>query len=152
MNRQFRRKAAKAKPHGNRHDAARIPKIILQDRDFSQIDLLILKLRKGEVETVDGHIVMTSADGETYRVIPALEGWIEYWRSLAEKTGVEYDDGGLIKLKNKLQYGMPLSLSDVVDAELIVEAQRAMFYRTPASLISSQATTQQIKMLMEDRT
>lgn len=152
MNRQFRRKAARLKPHGNRHDVVRIPKILLQDRDFHQIDLLILKLRKNEVETVDGHIVMTAPDGEVYRVVPALEGWIEYWRGLADKTGFEYDDTSLVKLKNKLQYGMPLLLGDIVDAELIVEAQRAMFYRTPASLISSQATTQQIKMLMEDRT
>lgn len=151
MNRQFRRKAARIKPHGNRHDAARIPKIILQDRDFSQIDLLILKLRKGEVETVDGHIVMTSADGETYRVIPALEGWIEYWRSLAEKTGVEYDDGGLVRLKNRLAASMPLTLDCIAMAQNVIEVQRRMFFSIPARIISSQATTQQIKMLMEDR-
>lgn len=150
MNRQLRRAAARARPTGNRHDHARIPKIILQDRDFSQIDLLILKLRKGEVETIDGHIIMRNMDGETYRVIPALEGWIEYWRGLAERTGVEYDDGGLVRLKNRLERGMPLTIQAIDAAAEVVDTQRRMFFSIPAQLISSQATTQQIKMLMED--
>lgn len=103
MNRAQRRRLARAKPAGNRHDHARIPKIILQDRDFSQIDLLMLKLQKGEVETVNGEIVMTTMEGETYRVIPAMEGWLE-------------------------------------------------FFPIPASVISSLATTQQIKMYLEPTT
>lgn len=76
MNRKLKRMAY-------RHDTARIPKLVLQDRDFSQIDLFFIKLRKGEVETIGGHIVMTAQDGEVYRVIPALEGWIEYWQRMA---------------------------------------------------------------------
>lgn len=151
MNRRTRRQLARAKPHGNRHDFARIPKILLQDRDFHQIDLLFLKLRKGEVETVDGHIVMTAPDGEVYRVVPALEGWIEYWRGLAEKTGIGYDDGGLVRLKNRLAASMPLTLDCIALAQNVIEQQRRMFFSIPARIISSQATTQQIKMLMEDR-
>lgn len=151
MNRRMRRMAARSKPHGNRHDEARIPKLLLQDRDFHQIDLLILKLRKGEVETVDGHIVMTAPDGEVYRVVPALEGWIDYWRSLADKTGIDYDDGGLVRLKNRLAASMPLSLDAIEAAAAVIDQQRRMFFSIPARLISSQATTQQIKMLMEGR-
>jgi hypothetical protein len=77
MNRKIRRALERAKPRGNRHDNARIPKIVLSDRDFSQIDILMMKLTKGEVETIDDQIVMTTMDGETYQVVAALEGWID---------------------------------------------------------------------------
>lgn len=140
---------ARAKPLGNRHDHARIPKLVLQDRDFSQIDIFMIKLRKGEVETIDGHIVMTAQDGETYRVIPALEGWTEYWKRLAEITGAEYDDEPLRMLMNRLNYGMHVTDEMINRAERVVDLQRSIFYRTPNAVISSQATTQQIKMMME---
>lgn len=152
MNRALKRRLARAKPSGNRHDHARIPKIILQDRDFSQIDLLMLKLQKGEVETIDGHIVMTTMEGETYRVIPAMEGWLEYWRTLAGKAGIDYDDGALLRLKNRLENGMPLTQEAIAQAREVVDLQRRMFFSIPASIISSLATTQQIKMYIEPTT
>ena len=152
MNRTQRRRAERQKPHGNRHDVARIPKIILQDRDFNQIDLLMLKLGKGEVETIDGHIIMTSMDGETYRVVPALEGWIECWRALAKKGGVEYDDGPLVRLKNRLDSGMTLTMDAIEKAKEVVDLQRRMFFAAPARVISSEAITQQIKIMMDPTT
>lgn len=149
MNRKIRRAIERAKPRGNRHDNARIPKIVLSDRDFSQIDILMMKLTKGEVETIDDQIVMTTMDGETYQVVAALEGWIDYWSGLAYKTNIPYDDSALISLKDKLANDINLTLDDINQAKKVVDIQRQMFFITPASVINSQIQTTQIKMLME---
>lgn len=142
--------AERAKPHGNRHDKARIPKIILQDRDFSQIEIFMMKLRKGEVDTLNGEIIMTAMDGEQYRVLNALDGWMEYWRTMADRAGIEYDDKPLQLLKNKLRNGMPLTMAAIDAADQVIDQQRTMYQRIHKESISSVATTQQIKMMMED--
>lgn len=150
MNRTLRRQMSRFKLTPSVPPRVRIPKIVLMDRDFCQIDLLLLKLRKGEVETVDGHVIMTTAAGEVYRVVPAMEGWIEYWQAMARKAHVKYDDRALVKIKNALRYDMPITPEQIDAALDVVNMQKRIYHATPAQAISSEASTQQIRMLMED--
>lgn len=148
MNRTLRRAMERSKPKAQPYRPIRIPKIILQDRDFSQIELLMMKLAKGELEFEDGHYVMTAMDGERYCVVAALEGWIEHWKRAAAHAGQEYDDGALVRLKNRLDNGMLLTEQLIAEARQVVAAQLRLYQAMPAAEISSVATTTQIKLLM----
>ena len=125
----------------------RIPKLILQDRDFNQIELLMMKLASGEMDFVDGHYVMTALDGESYCIVAALEGWILNFATMAKRAGVDYDDRPMVQLKNKLASGMMLTKSDIEQARKVVDVQLRLYQSLPSETISSVAVTTQIKLL-----
>jgi hypothetical protein len=150
MNREMRRKmkSTHTKPQ---HAAKRIvPSFIDYFQQFDEIDKLAQKLDHGALEFEGAHPIMTSGKGETYRILPALEGWMEYWSSLASKHGIAYDDRPMRTVSRRLENAMPLTPEHVAGFKRVVAAQRALFRAIPRGEISSQANTVQIKLLMED--
>ena len=147
MNRAQRRRMQRGKPSHPSRKPLRIPKIVLQDRDFNQIELLMMKLANGEMEFVDGHYVMKALDGDRYCIVAALEGWIENFAIMAKRVGIEYDDQPLVHLKNRLANGMMLTREGIENARRVVDTQRQMYQALPVETISSVAVTTQIKLL-----
>lgn len=150
MNRAMRRAAAKAKPIAA-PKRQHVPRAIDEWEQFDEIDRLMHMLENGEVLSQQGHVVMRSGKGELYRVVPAMMGWMEFWRSLAAKHDIPYDDEPMRKLAMRLENGMLLSPTLILEAKRVVEAQRALFRAIPRSAVSSQANTVQIKLMLEDR-
>lgn len=148
MNRAMRRASAKTRilPKRRQH----VPPQIDEFEQFDEILRLSQKLEHGALEFEGAHPIMTSGKGETYRILPALEGWIEYWRSLAAKHRMPYDDHPMRTVARRLANGMPLTPEHVHEFKRVVAAQRALFRAIPRADISSQANTVQIKLLMED--
>ncbi|ROH87987.1 hypothetical protein ED236_00395 [Pseudomethylobacillus aquaticus] len=135
MNRAQRRqenRLARAKP--NRSRAIYSTSFTLLFESFDTIDRMIQKLRHGELEYISGVPVVMSLKGEWYAMLPALDGWIAYWRELTEQHNISYDDSPLAKLRNKLEYSMPLTLDDVDAAESVVHLQRKLYMCLPKSV------------------
>lgn len=148
MNRAQRRRMEKyaPKPIPQRY----IPRAFDEFEQFDEIDKLAQKLEHGALEYEGANPIMTSGKGETYRVIPALAGWMEYWHSLATKHGRHYDDEPMRVVSRRLENAMPLTQEHVIGFKLVIATQRALFRTIPRADISSQAKTVQIKLLMED--
>jgi hypothetical protein len=150
MNRAMRRMAKRIGSTQRQRDSARIGAALDEFQQFDEIERLAQKLDHGALEFEGAHPIMTSGKGETYRILPALEGWMEYWRSLADKHGKLYDDQPMRTVARRLENAMPLTPEHVAGFKRVVAAQRALFRAIPRAEISSQANTVQIKLLMED--
>jgi hypothetical protein len=118
-------------------------------QQFDDIDRMMQKLENGAIEMEQGRPVMTTK-GETYDVVSALEGWLEYWAAVAKKRDIPYNDEPMQILKRRLDNGVHLTPDIIQGAKRVVAAQRAMFRAIPRQEISSDAVTTQIKLAMED--
>lgn len=127
-----------------------VPSAIDEFEQFDDIARMIQKLEHGAIETQQGRPVMTTK-GVTYDVLSALEGWMTYWRMLADKHGIKYDDQPMHTVARRLENGMPLTPTHVQEFKRVVEQQRAMFRTIPRHEIRRQATTTQIKLLLDDQ-
>lgn len=139
------RRAENAKPI----KSTPISRALDEFQQFDDIDRLMQKLEHRAIEMQQGRPVMTTK-GETYDVVSALDGWMDYWAAVAQKRSIPYDDQPLRTLNRRLDNGMPLTDDIVQGAKRVVAAQRAMFRSIPRSDISSEAVTTQIKLMMED--
>jgi hypothetical protein len=156
MNRQQRRLQAKMQRRHitNREDSRYVPKPVDEWEQFDSIERMFQKLRHGEIEWDGTHYVIMGLHGKHYAILPALEGWIEYWAEVAKRFNVsEYDDGPLRRLAKSLEYDKPLTEQQVEAAYAVVEQQRAMFRKFPRKDIASIAVevTQRIRMTDEIR-
>jgi len=140
----------KLKPIAPQPKRRNVPSAIDEFEQFDDTMRLIQKLEHGAIETEQGRPVMTTK-GVTYDVLSALEGWMEYWRMLAEKHGIDYDDQPMHTVARRLENGMPLTPTLIDGFKRVVEQQRAMFRSIPRHVISSQATTTQIKLLLDEQ-
>ncbi len=134
-----KRKAYKPKP-------LRLPKIYTAHRDFYEIYKLFDSIESGYVDFADGHIVQKNSDKELYAVLPAIEGWMEYFRGLANVQGVEYDDSALKRMVKSLEYDKPLSLEEVYAARDVVDAQYKLYMRSGYRSINKLAYEMQGEM------
>ena len=140
MNRTQRRLAkrqAKAKP--NRSKSIYTTNFSLEFETFDTIERMFLKLRNGEIEYEGAHPVIMGLHGEFYRVLPAMDGWLQYWRELTEAHGLDYDDRALRKLYNSLEYGKPLNVAEIDAAYAVVKRQRELYRALPKSVTTATA-------------
>lgn len=149
MNRKLRRAMAKIKDQPAPIKRRNVPAAIDEFQQFDDTDRLIQKLEHGALEHQQGRPVMTTK-GVTYDVLSALEGWMEYWRMLADKHNIDYDDAPMRTVVCRLENAMPLTQSHIQGFKNVVAAQRAMFRAIPRHIISSQATTTQIKLITDE--
>ena len=149
MNRKIRRAMEKLKPIAPEPKRRQIPSAIDEFQQFDDTMRLIQKLEHGAIEHQQGRPVMTTK-GVTYDVLSALEGWMEYWRMLADKHNINYNDEPMRVVTCRLENAMPLTPTHIDGFKSVVDAQRAMFRSIPRHVISSQAVTTQIKLLTDE--
>lgn len=140
----------KIKPTATQPKRRNVPSAIDEFEQFDDIERMVQKLEHGAIETEQGRPVMTTK-GVTYDVLSALEGWMEYWRMLADKHSIPYDDQPMHTVARRLENVMPLTPTHIDGFKRVVAQQRAMFRSIPRRDISSQATTVQIKLLLDER-
>lgn len=157
MNRAQRRAAERARPMPPRRKF--IPKPMDELEQFDTIERLFQKLRHGSVETDGRQVVIMSLQGEFYAVLPAMDGWLEYWQEVAARFQVEYDDKPLRKLQKSLEYDKPLTTAEVDAAYAVVQKEREMFRSIPRNELSKIAieimrriqTTEEIREFLKER-
>ena len=134
--RRQQKKAAKRQHRGGRF----IPKALDEWEQFDSIERMFQKIKHGEIEWDGTNYVFMGMKGETYALLPALEGWTEYWAEVAKRFDIaDYDDGALRRLAKSLEYDKPLTEQQVEAAYAVVEQQRAMFRAIPRPEIAKAA-------------
>lgn len=124
----------------------RVPKMMLCQSDFQQVDSLISMLENGEVLEAQGNVVMYSMEGELYQVAPALETWCDYWQKIADINNITLDDAPLRTLINKVNCNIQITLDMVKKAKSVVHIQRQLFMATDHNVISQVAIAHQASL------
>jgi hypothetical protein len=135
MNRIQRRAQERAERRGhklNRSRAIYTGHFQLEFETFDTIERLFEKIRNGALEYIGPHPVVMGLHGEHYHVLPALDGWIKYWRVLTEEQDIAYDD-------NALEFAMPLTDKQAADAYGVVILQRALYRALPKAVTTKVA-------------
>jgi hypothetical protein len=149
VNRHMRRSMRKASQQTVNPKRTPVNRALDEFQQFDDIERMMQKLENGAIEMEQGRPVMTTK-GETYDVVSAMEGWLEYWAAVATKRGIPYDDEPMRIMKRRLDNGVHLTPDIIQGAKRVVAAQRALFRAIPRHEISSEAVTTQIKIAMED--
>lgn len=156
MNRQQRRQAKRMAGHKPTQHRRILPLAMDMFEQFDTIERLFAQLKAGAVEVEGNQITIMGLHGERYAVLPALEGWVTYWHTLATRHGIPYDDTAMRKLAKSLEYDKPLQMAEVEAAYQVVELQRRMFRALPRRDVAAVAVevmrdirvTDEIKQLM----
>jgi len=120
-----------------RHYLTRIPKIITQQRDFSEIDKFLRNVERDAVDVAEGRIVSITIDGEIYCVLTALEGWCECFSDIAKALlDTSYNDAPLRSMMAKLNVDMPFSMKLVQEVKAVVNHQRRLYMQAPHGLLN----------------
>lgn len=134
------RKQRRHQKRGARGNAkAYIPPLFDCWTQFDSIERLFIQLKAGAVEVEGNQITIMGLHGERYAVLPALEGWITYWSTLATRHSIPYDDTAMRKLAKSLEYDKPLQLTEVEAAYKVVDLQRRMFRALPRKEVAEVA-------------
>lgn len=149
MNRAQRRKesrAKKAKP--NRSRAQYTNNFTMEFESFDSIERLFQQLRHGALSyDQDGYCIM-GLSGEILHIESALSGWCEYWNTLTEQIGIEYDDGPLELLRRALENtasdvlewaGIKITHRHIDEAYEVIKIQRQLYRQLPKSLTTKVA-------------
>lgn len=128
MNR-FQRRIALKKRKPNRSSAIFTTQFILDFQAFDSIERLFIAVRNGELEWSPEGWQLMGITGEKLHVVSALQGWIQFWKALADDQFLPYHDAPLVKFCKSLEYEKPMNLNEVNAAYEVVEIQRR-FYRT----------------------
>lgn len=97
---------------------------------FTTIDNLISQIELGgKLNYMQGVGFVTMNElGEEVIVVDELRDWISEWATIAKAANViNYDDSGLVKLRNKLHYESPLTKRDVESAQAVINVQRDLY-------------------------
>lgn len=126
-----RLQARMAKHKPNRSKAQYNTSIQLEFEAFDTIDRLFLALKNGALEWGAEGWLIRGISGEYMHVLSALQGWIHYWKALADKLQLDYDDTALVKLAKALEYEKPMQPAEVTAAYAVVNHQRQFFRNIP---------------------
>lgn len=138
MNRAESRRAARAAKHKPNRSAARyITPAQLEFDSFDSIDRLFQKLRHGELEWGANGWVIMGLSGASLHILSALDGWLEYWSTLALQQSIAYNDVPLRRLAKSLEYNKPLTEAEVDAAQRVVDQQRLMYRTLPKSITTA---------------
>lgn len=137
MNRAQRRIQGK-RAKRQHHERRILPPAMDEWEQFDSIERVFEKIKHGEIEWDGTHYIIMGLKGDTYAVLPALEGWTEYWAEVAKRNAVtDYNDGPLRRMAKSLEYDKPLTEAQVDAAYAVVQRQRAMFRAYPRKQIAS---------------
>lgn len=135
----------------NRSEARYVTKFQLEHESFDTIERMFQKIRNGELEYEGPHPIIMGLHGEHYRMLPALDGWLKYWRDLTAQQSIPYDDGALLRLRNSLDYGKPLTEGQVDEAYAVVTEQRRLYRLLPKAVTTKVAHAVMREIALDDQ-
>lgn len=107
---------------------ARINKLILQQKDFYEIDKFLRNVERGLVDELSGEIVSINYEYGVYSVLSAMEEWIKLFDVWAgARNLVNYDDTPMRVMIEKLKSNEMLNISLIQSVKLVVERQRRIY-------------------------
>lgn len=101
---------------------------------FWPLDRLMDDLATGELCFAGSVPVMLDADGSYGEVLPSLLGFCSCFQRMADFQAWPLDSGPLIRLANRLQYGIRTTEADLINARKTVDRLKSIFMGTPVFL------------------
>ena len=118
---------------------------------FRSIDTMFRKLRTTGLDYVQGEgLLLEEPSSEMIDLESSLEGWLHYWKELAEVASIEYDDTPLRKLANSLKYHKPITMKEIDAGQEVVNYQRKLYRTLDKQLISKVVYQVQNSLKVED--
>jgi hypothetical protein len=107
---------------------ARINKLILQQKDFYEIDKFLRNVERGLVDELSGEIVSINHEYGMYSILSAMEEWIKLFNVWAGARNLDnYDDKPMRVMIEKLKSDELLNISLIQNVKLVVERQRRIY-------------------------
>lgn len=149
MNRaQLRKEARRKTPKPNRSCAKYSNNFTLEFESFDSIERLFQQLRNGVLSYDDDGFCIMGLSGEMLHIESALAGWCDYWKTLTEQNGIQYDDAALellrLALKNdksdRLEWaGKKITNKQIDAAYEVIKTQRQLYRQMPKSITTKVA-------------
>lgn len=118
---------------------------------FRAIDTMFRKLRTTGLDYVQGEgLLLEEPSSEMIDIESSLEGWLHYWKELAEVASIEYDDAPLRIIANSLKYHKPITMKEVDARQAVVNHQRKLYRTLDKQLISKVVYQVQDSLKVED--
>lgn len=147
MNRAQRRAKAQRAPV-----VRKMPRLIDEMRVFSGINAVLDQLQSGEIDTVNGEMILARPDeGSWYEVPPAIGGWVSMWERIGRHFGITVQLDGLRLLHSMLRDGTKLLPEHVALCRVEVEQQRQIFRTHDRKQLMSLANTESIALYMQEQ-
>ncbi len=151
MNRQQRRAQKHNKPKARKF--YRLPQPILMQQAFEPIDKILDVLETGEWLRHDGEALISHNIYDYYPLIPALDGWLEYWDTAQQKFNFQSDFSPITELKKWIETdaaGTPDAV--ITAARAVVDQMKKIYLKTPIDEIRAHAQTVTIRFLLDEET
>lgn len=118
---------------------------------FRAIDTMFRKLRTTGLDYVQGEgLLLEEPSSEMIDIESSLEGWLHYWKELAEVANIEYDDAPLRIIANSLKYHKQITMKEIDVAFDVVNLQRKLYRTLDKQLISKVVYQVQDSLKVED--
>lgn len=124
----------------NRKRLQSLPTIADQLRAFSVIDTVLHQLSNGYVHETDAGLVFK--DGDTwYGLIPALEGWVEFWKYVSNKKAFNVDLNVFETFIDTLRAGGELNETILLELKAVVIECKRYYKKSNVHEMVSMANT-----------
>ena len=147
MNRAQRRAKAQRAPV-----VRKMPRLIDEMRVFSGINAVLDQLQSGEIDTVNGEMIIARPDeGNWYEVPPAIGGWVSMWSASADISASPCNWMDCACCTGMLRDGTRLLPEHVDLCRAEVEQQRQIFRTHDRKQLMSLANTESIALYMQGK-
>lgn len=155
MNRQMRRlslKISSTKPPRTTRFTNR-PMLHEVHMAFGPVESFLDQLESGYVDCEDttGAPVIRAFDGDVYVAVPAMRVLISSLQRITNHYRMDVDFGPAIKLCNKLEANMPLTLINVQQAQSVIQLCKAAYRKMDAYVVKDLVNTELIQLELEKK-
>lgn len=148
MNRQQRRAAKHRKPVIRK--PLKTDKILCMQYAFEPIDRILDTLESGYWLRKNGEVLITHDRYEYYPILPALDGWLSYWKNAQSKFDFTADFNSLETLKNWIENDIIETPDEVIaDVRKLVANMKKVYIKTPFNQIRDHAATMSLAFALE---
>lgn len=131
MNRAQRR--SKAKPIATK--SYQLPKAFLMQYAFEKVDECFTRLKSNHIAHIDNSPVIFNRTDGYYNISDALDGWLEFWKIIAAKTGRSAEYAPLEKLLGIIDTDEDITLDLIAECELLVKKFKQWYLKTDFDLL-----------------
>ncbi len=98
---------------------------------FWPVDRLMQDIDAGSIYFAGPVPVMLDADGSYGEIVPSLLGFCSCHQRMAAAQNIDFDSSPLIRIANRIQYGIQITEADQKAAHQTVDRLKSLFLATP---------------------
>jgi hypothetical protein len=118
-------------------------------RTFAPIHELLRDLRSGEIDTIQGRMIMRDWGGGLMEVGPAMDGWICCWERIIKGESLDIDIAPLRQLQRYLANGILLTPEMIDRADFVTDQCERAYGRMTRERAISYSRTEMIAIELD---